>query len=207
MRKYFYLLPKRYIFLDQSFFVFYYHYRGKTSYFAERRITMNTELQKLFSTTAEDTPVVWVVFGTHTGNSQMLAQDAAEKLHEAGFRTLVCDMEDLETEKIITAINFLLIIVSTDGDGDVPLMAEDFFEFLKEKNTKELTHLSYGVLALGDTTYDYFCKAGKDFDDILERSGAERLVERVDCDVDYEDGFAMWIDNILAVLKEKIKLP
>ncbi len=167
---------------------------------------METALQKTFTAnTAKDLPpAVWIIYGTHTGNSQMLAQDAADRLHAAGFRTSVCDMEDMDTDEI-TEINFLLIIVSTDGDGDVPLMAEDFFEFLKERNAGELSHVYYGVLALGDTTYDYFCKAGKDFDNILERSGAQRLVERVDCDVDYEEDFELWMNKVLNVLKQKMK--
>lgn len=145
---------------------------------------------------------VRIIYGTHTGNSQMLAYETAKKLHASGLSTSVCDMEDFKIEELLH-IKVLLIIISTDGDGEVPLMAEDLFEFLNEKNRNNLTHLSYSVLALGDTTYTFFCKAGKDFDHILERSGAKKITERIDCDVDYEDNFELWIGNVLSALVKK----
>lgn len=143
---------------------------------------------------------VWIVYGTHTGNSMELAEETAARVSKLGLSTEVCDMDDFKTE-YISEIEKLLIIVSTDGEGDPPLMAEELLEFFQSDKAPELTHLSYSVLALGDTTYTFFCKAGKDFDSTLAKLGARKLAERVDCDVDYEEGYDLWIENVLSGLK------
>lgn len=160
---------------------------------------MNSKLsfpETLLANEEEISPPARIIYGTHTGNSQMLAHEAAEKLAANGLEVSVCDMEDFDPQEL-QQLQILLIIISTDGDGEVPLMAEDFYEFLLEKNKSRLNHISYSVLALGDTTYTYFCKAGKDFDQILEKAGAQKITERIDCDVDYEDDFEVWINNVL----------
>ena len=54
---------------------------------------------------------------------------------------------------------------------------------------------------LGDATYDHFCKCGRDFD-ALERHGARRIYQRVDCDVDYDAPAKHWLDGVLARLVE-----
>jgi sulfite reductase (NADPH) flavoprotein alpha-component len=148
-----------------------------------------------------DTPVR-IIYGTHTGNSQLLAHEAADKLNGLGLPVSVCDMEDFNTDELCR-IKTLLVIVSTDGDGEVPIMAEDLFEFLHKKTDLNLNSLFYSVLALGDTTYTFFCKAGKEFDLLLENLGAKRMAKRIDCDVDYEDGFELWINNVLSALMKK----
>jgi sulfite reductase (NADPH) flavoprotein alpha-component len=95
--------------------------------------------------------------------------------------------------------------MSTDNDGDPPMMVEDFYESLDEKMESDLHHLSYSVLALGDSYYPNFCQAGKDFDEMLEKLGAKRMAERVDCDIQFWADFDKWLDNVLSVLMEKKK--
>lgn len=144
---------------------------------------------------AEKSPV-WILYGTTTGNSEQLAKDAAEALYKKGINVHVSDMENFDTVQL-PDITQLLIIVSTDGEGEAPLMAEDFLEFLQSAKAPNLSHLSYSILALGDTTYFDFCKAGKDFDTALEKLGANRMMNRIDCDVDFEENFKRWIDTLM----------
>lgn len=139
---------------------------------------------------------VCILYGTHTGNSEQLAEETSERLAAAGFETKVYDMGDFDPRQL-AHISRLLIIVSTDGDGEPPLMAEELLTYLYGREEAGLRHLSFSVLALGDTCYDQFCQAGKDFDAILERSGACRIAARIDCDVDYEENFAAWIGEVL----------
>lgn len=139
-----------------------------------------------------------ILYGTHTGNSQQLAEDAAERFQKKGMDAEVSDMEDFDVSQL-SSVKRLLIIVSTDGEGDPPLMAEDFLEYLRSDQAPDLSKMSFAVLALGDTTYFDFCKAGKDFDQILEKLGAKRMMERIDCDVDFEENYEKWIESLMSL--------
>jgi sulfite reductase (NADPH) flavoprotein alpha-component len=94
----------------------------------------------------------------------------------------------------------LLLVSSTHGEGDPPQSALNFFEFLEGRKAPQLPGLKYAVLALGDSTYEFYCEAGKRLDRRLDELGAERLIPRVDCDVDYELGAERWIKQVLAKL-------
>lgn len=139
---------------------------------------------------------VWILYGTHTGNSEQLAKDSAEEFSKKGANVNVSDMEDFDMD-LLSGIRRLLIIVSTDGEGEAPLMAEDLLEYLQSEKAPDLSNLSYSILALGDTTYFDFCQAGKDFDSALEKLGAKRILNRIDCDVDFEENYKEWIDTLL----------
>jgi sulfite reductase (NADPH) flavoprotein alpha-component len=69
-------------------------------------------------------------------------------------------------------------------------------------NGLDLRGVHYSVLALGNTTYDQFCKCGRDFDAALERHGACRIYPRVDCDVDYDAPARLWFDGVLSSLRQ-----
>src|SRR3546814_3345984 len=86
----------------------------------------------------------------------------------------------------------LLVIVSTYGEGDPPQPATGFFEFVEGRKAPKLDGVRFAVLALGDSTYEYYCEAGKRLDRRLEELGATRLAPRVDCDVDYEEPAEGW---------------
>lgn len=140
-----------------------------------------------------------ILYGTTTGNSEILAEETAEKLNELGLATDLSSTEDFNTDEFYE-IEVLLLIMSTDGDGEPPLMAEDLYLFLDEKTEADLHHLSYSVLALGDSYYPEFCQAGKDFDIMLENLGAQRIAERVDCDIHFWEDFEYWLSNVCSVL-------
>ncbi|NRB73546.1 MAG: flavodoxin domain-containing protein [Verrucomicrobiales bacterium] len=139
--------------------------------------------------------MITVTFATETGNAEDLAEEAGKFLTEKGMDNRVIDIARLESGDL-GEIETLVAIVSTWGDGEPPTDAEDFFFELRDRETMNLSHLKYAVLALGDTCYDLFCQFGKDLDAELERHGAECMLDRVDCDVDYEDSFDAWIGEV-----------
>ncbi len=145
----------------------------------------------------DDVEPIWILYGTATGNSESLAKDSAQRLEKSGRKTKVVGMDAFKTNTL-KKIKELLIIVSTDGEGDPPLQAEGLLEFLRGKRAPKLDHISYSILALGDSSYAQFCQTGKDFDSALAKKGAKALHDRVDCDVDYEDNYEEWITNVLA---------
>ena len=139
---------------------------------------------------------IWILYGTHTGNSESLANQTAKRLNDLGREAKAVGMDTFKPNTL-KKIKELLIIVSTDGEGDAPIQAEGFLEFLKGKRAPKLDHISYSVLALGDSSYAEFCQTGKDFDAALKAKGATAFTERVDCDVDYEENYEKWLTEVI----------
>ena len=153
---------------------------------------------------AAPTPELTVLYGTESGNSEALADLMAKASKAAGFKAKAVNMADINVAKL-KGIENLLVIVSTWGEGDPPETAIDFYgEFMGDK-APELKNTRFAVLGLGDTSYEEFCKMGKDFDARLETLGARRIHDRVDCDVDYDDDFEAWKTGVLAVLEKEAK--
>ncbi|GIP44713.1 sulfite reductase [NADPH] flavoprotein alpha-component [Paenibacillus sp. J45TS6] len=145
---------------------------------------------------------ITVLFGSQTGNSSSLAKKMTKKLEEQGFQVNLSSMSDFKTNQLKKLQN-LLIVVSTHGEGEPPDSAIAFHEFLNSKRAPKLEQLKYSVLALGDTSYEFFCQTGKDFDTRLEELGASRLTPRIDCDVDFDESAAEWMSQVLESLGEK----
>ncbi|MFM9281216.1 assimilatory sulfite reductase (NADPH) flavoprotein subunit [Paenibacillus jiagnxiensis] len=140
-----------------------------------------------------------VLFGSQTGNSSGLAKKTVKLLEDRGFQVTVTSMGDFKPNTLKKLQN-LLIIVSTHGEGEPPDNAIAFHEFLHSKRAPQLEELRYSVLALGDTSYEFFCQTGKDFDKRLEELGAKRIVPRVDCDVDFDEPAAEWMNQVVQEL-------
>ncbi|MGX5721744.1 assimilatory sulfite reductase (NADPH) flavoprotein subunit [Shinella zoogloeoides] len=140
-----------------------------------------------------------ILYGSETGNGKRLAARLAERAHAAGLAPVLTDMADYKPRRLKEEQD-LLIVASTHGECAPPTSAAGFFEFVEGRKAPRLEGLRYAVLALGDSTYEFFCGAGRRIDDRLAALGAERLHERVDCDVDYDDPAAAWIETALAAL-------
>ncbi|MCM3393376.1 assimilatory sulfite reductase (NADPH) flavoprotein subunit [Cytobacillus oceanisediminis] len=144
---------------------------------------------------------VTILFGSQTGNAQNLAKKAGKTLEERGFQVTVSAMSDFKPNNLKKVKN-LLIVVSTHGEGDPPDNALTFHEFVHGKRAPKLEDFRYSVLALGDSSYEFFCQTGKDFDKRLEELGGTRITPRVDCDLDFEEPAAEWTEAVLAGLSE-----
>ena len=144
-------------------------------------------------------PEITVLFGSQTGNAEKLALLLHSRLVDHGFLARVEGMGSYKTAQI-KRDRHLLIVVSTYGEGDPPDNALAFHEFLFGKKAPKLDGTQFSVLALGDSSYEHFCKTGREIDERLAELGASRLLSRMDCDVDYEDTAATWIDTVLTKL-------
>ncbi|MBB6733234.1 assimilatory sulfite reductase (NADPH) flavoprotein subunit [Cohnella zeiphila] len=142
-----------------------------------------------------------VLFGSQTGNAQKLAKKFAAKLEDRGVQVTLSSMGDFKPNTL-KKVRQLFILVSTQGEGDPPDNAISFYEFLHSKRAPQLDGMPFSVLALGDTSYEFFCKIGKDFDERLKALGGKRLAPRVDCDVDFEDAAGEWMASVLSALAE-----
>ena len=144
-------------------------------------------------------PALRILYGTQTGNAEGVANDAAAAAKTQGFDATVSGLDEIELDEF-AGLKFVLIITSTYGEGEMPDNAELFWEALSSSEAPRLEGVSFGVLALGDTGYDGFCQAGKLFDTRLEQLGASRVLQRVDCDVDYETDASSWVQSALTAL-------
>ena len=140
-----------------------------------------------------------LLYGTETGNARELGRALAAAAAEKGFVPQLADMSDYKVRQLKDEQD-LLVIVSTYGEGDPPQPAIGFFEYLEGNRAPKLPGLRYSVLALGDSTYEKYCEAGKRIDHRLEALGADRIHARVDCDLDYEEPAAAWSAQLLALL-------
>ncbi|KZM49093.1 sulfite reductase flavoprotein subunit alpha [Labrenzia sp. OB1] len=145
---------------------------------------------------SSEAPVVNILFGTQTGNAETVAMDAAGVAKSKGLSPVVQALDDVDLPALQT-MSHVIIVISTYGEGEMPDNAQLFWDALIAETAPRLERLTFGVLALGDTGYDDFCQAGKLIDMRLEQLGARRLLARVDCDIDFEDAAAGWIEDAL----------
>jgi|TARA_B110000014_G_C19975229_1_gene504940 sulfite reductase (NADPH) flavoprotein alpha-component len=146
---------------------------------------------------------ILIIFGTETGNAEELSEVAAKMASDHDLIGNVMDMDDVTTD-ILLKTKKLMVICSTWGDGEQPVNAEDLYESTNELNEGALSELYFSVLALGDTAFDLFCESGKEWDNVLDEKGASRVIDRIDCDTDYDDDAEDWIGRAFENFKKLI---
>ncbi|MGN9865957.1 assimilatory sulfite reductase (NADPH) flavoprotein subunit [Bacillus swezeyi] len=144
---------------------------------------------------------VTILYGSQTGNAQGVAENAGKSLEGRGFQVTVSSMSDFKPNQLKKLKN-LLIVVSTHGEGEPPDNALSFHEFLHGRRAPKLDDLRFSVLALGDSSYEFFCQTGKEFDQRLAELGGTRLYQRVDCDLDYDEPAAEWLEGVFGGLSD-----
>ncbi len=107
--------------------------------------------------------------------------------------------KQIAAEKLL----LLVVVTSTCGEGEPPEEAVALHKFLFSKKAPKLDGTAFAVFGLGDTSYEFFCQSGKDFDSKLAELGAERLLDRVDADVEYQAAAAEWRARVVEALKAR----
>lgn len=155
---------------------------------------------------AVSTPIpaskVTILYGSQSGNSKKAANQTADSLKAAGSEVVVVDMADYKATQLKNE-KLLLCIVATYGEGEPPAAAEEFHKFIFSSRAPKLPETQFAVLALGDKSYVQFCQTGKDFDTQLEKLGAKRIADRIDCDVDWHDDAEKWVKKVTEVVSRQ----
>jgi sulfite reductase (NADPH) flavoprotein alpha-component len=142
---------------------------------------------------------ITILFASESGNCERLAADMAKAARKAGMKPSVVDMADLELAAL-PAFRRLVVIAATWGEGEPPARAARAYAELMSEAAPRLDSVEYAVLALGDTAYAEFCAVGKAIDARLAELGGKRVIERIDCDLDYADPAQRWIDQTIKAL-------
>lgn len=144
---------------------------------------------------------ITILYATETGNAKSLATKLAAFAKKQSVKTKLESVEQYKTASLAKEEN-LFIVISTQGDGEPPAGAKKFYDFL-HNNAPGLNNVKYGVIALGDSSYPLFCKAGEDVDIQLEKLGAQRFANLIKCDTDYETPAAQWFEAALKNLVQQ----
>ncbi len=142
-----------------------------------------------------------LLYGSQTGNSRAIATDMAKVITAQGIAVTLLSMADYSVRQLKNE-QWLVVVVSTHGEGEAPDDAIELHQFLGSNRAPKLDGLRYGVIALGDSSYEFFCQTGKDFDERLQKLGASAMLPRLDCDVDYQAEVNQWQQQLLSLLTE-----
>ncbi|WP_428614333.1 assimilatory sulfite reductase (NADPH) flavoprotein subunit [Shewanella sp.] len=148
----------------------------------------------------ESEQTITILYGSQTGNGRGVATALAEKAQAQGYAVNLASMADYKVRQLKQE-TLLLAVVSTHGEGEAPDDAIELHKFLASKRAPKLDNLHYSVLALGDSSYEFFCQTGKDFDQRLSALGAKAIVPLTECDVDYESAAEKWQEQVLTEVK------
>ncbi|VFP88777.1 NADPH-dependent assimilatory sulfite reductase flavoprotein subunit [Candidatus Erwinia haradaeae] len=167
-------------------------------------IIHQTEETKLYPIKKEThIPTITILSASQTGNARRLSEQLYETLDLEKFQSHLINTSDYQFKKI-NQEQILVLITSTQGNGEPPEEAVALYKFLMSNKAPNMNTCSFAVFGLGDTSYELFNQAGKDFDRRLEELGATRLLNRVDADVEFSDQACSWRTQLVKILQEHI---
>jgi sulfite reductase (NADPH) flavoprotein alpha-component len=175
----------------------------------EQRAWLNGLLAGIFSSASSAAAMIEVktshriavLYASQSGTAEGLARKLAKELKSQGHVPAVSTLVGY-SPAALAAEKYAVLIASTYGEGEAPDGVQPFFEELCLEPFPRFEMLSYAVLALGDKHYEHFCKFGIDLDTKLAALGANRICNRVECDVDVDEPFAQWKVSLLTRFQE-----
>ena len=139
-----------------------------------------------------------ILFGSQTGNAAGLAEKTAKMAANYGLEANIVDMDGFDPARLAT-MKRVMIITSTWGEGEMPDNADGMWNAINA-NGPALGGVHFSVCAIGDTSYDEFCKAGHDWNDKLAALGGTEAYPIQECDVDFEPPWKIWVEQALPML-------
>ncbi|MEG1419785.1 MAG: NADPH-dependent assimilatory sulfite reductase flavoprotein subunit [Citrobacter sp.] len=147
-------------------------------------------------------PGITLISASQTGNARRVAEALRDDLIAAKLNVTLINAGDYKFKNIANE-KLLVVVASTQGEGEPAEEAVALHKFLSSKKAPKLDNTAFAVFGLGDTSYEFFCQSGKDFDSKLAELGGERLLDRVDADVEYQVAAAEWRARLVEVLKAR----
>ncbi|MEC6815868.1 assimilatory sulfite reductase (NADPH) flavoprotein subunit [Photobacterium toruni] len=144
-----------------------------------------------------------IIYASQTGNAKGVAQALQQQAQAQDIAVNLVSAGDYKG-KNLSKETHVIIIASTHGEGEAPDDAIELHQFLQSKKAPKLPDLHYAVIGLGDSSYEFFCQTAKDFDSYLAKLGAKPMLDRLDCDVDYEAVATEWRTQALVKTKQTL---
>lgn len=162
-----------------------------------------TQLEQCINSTGKvDQDLITIISASQTGNARHIAKQLYDELIVLRLNVVLFNAGDYKFKKI-AELKLLIFITSTHGDGEPPEEAIPFHQYLFSKKAINLKNINFAVLSLGDSSYEHFAKAGKDFDKRFEELGGHRLCDRVDIDINCVDEVNTWKKQIISIFTSK----
>ena len=146
-----------------------------------------------------------ILYGSQTGNAKGVAEGLKNKLDQKGLPNQLVSMSQYRLQQLKKE-TWLIVITSTQGNGEPPEDAFDFYDQFLSQRAPKLSNLNFSVVSLGDSSYEFFCQTGKVFDQRLAELGATRFTDRIDCDLDYEDAISTWEEKFIETIEPKLQV-
>lgn len=144
---------------------------------------------------------VLVLSASQTGNARSVAESLHAKLQAAGVEARLSSAGDFKS-KTLPDEDIVLLVTSTQGEGEPPEEALPLYKFIYGKKKPDLSKLTFAVLGLGDSSYPNFCQAGKDFDAKFAELGAGRLNDLGICDLEFQANADAWVAAVVPKVAE-----
>ncbi len=158
-------------------------------------------VQPSVSKAANEASGVTILYATQGGNARSVAETLAENATARGLAPRLISADSYRPRELARE-RLLLVVISTQGEGEPPESAHELFKYLQGKRVPRLERLKYAIFGLGDSSYEQFCQASRELDELLKGQGAQALLERVDADVDFQQPSSSWQGEILQTLEK-----
>ncbi|MGY0399795.1 MAG: flavodoxin domain-containing protein, partial [Ostreibacterium sp.] len=147
------------------------------------------------TTPAQKNRKITILSASQTGNAHRISKQLFKQLEAENLEVTLVLTGDYKVRQLAKE-DIVLLIISTQGEGEPPEEAIPLHHFLFGRKKVDLSQLSFAVFGLGDSSYPDFCQAGKDFDEKLEELGGTRLIDRLDADLDFQSTADNWVSSI-----------
>lgn len=162
--------------------------------------SVQTAVSPVLNTTESE--IITIISASQTGNARRLCEELKTRFLSEKFAVNLVNAGEYKY-KHLSREKIVIIVTSTQGDGEPPEEAVAFYKYLHSAKRPDLSGTAYAVFSLGDSSYEKFCQAGIDFDTQLAKAGATALLPRTDADVDYQSAAAAWTEALTHVLKDR----
>lgn len=137
-----------------------------------------------------------IFYGSQSGNAEVLVKDLKKYAASQGFEATINELDSLSPAEL-AAHTHVLIVCSTFGEGEPPDNAKNFYTSLMQDDSLALpTSLNFSVCGLGDSSYTFFNKCAADISERLTTAGATQCQQFMSCDVDFDDDYAQWKEEV-----------